>query len=84
MICYKERNLSFSSLYGVWGDDFNKKISNFRRKKIPFYFITFNFLGYYSSLNLKSQSEHSGLGPDTSSLVGVFKLSVYFPANKAN
>ena len=35
-----------------------------------FIFISFNFLCYYCcSINLKRQSEHSGLRPDTSSLV---------------
>ena len=39
-----------------------------------FYFILFDliFLCYYCcSINLKSQSEHSGLGPNTSSLVDI-------------
>ena len=41
------------------------KISNFH-----FYFITFNsYIGYYCSINIKRRSEHSGLCPDTSSLV---------------
>ena len=39
-------------------------------KKISFYFISFNFLILLLLLiNLKRQSEHSGLRPDTSSLV---------------
>ena len=48
-------------------------IKNFKYKKNSFYFISFNFLCYYCcSINLKRQSEHSGLRPDTSSLVVVF------------
>ena len=41
-------------------------------KKISFYFISLNFLCYYyCSINVKRQSEHSGLRPDTSSLVSI-------------
>ena len=40
MICYKERNLSFCTLYGVWGDDFNKIFQILEKKIfILFYFI---------------------------------------------
>ena len=44
---------------------------NFKfKKKSSFYFISFIFFMYYCcSINLKRQSEHSGLRPDTSSLV---------------
>ena len=45
---------------------------NFWKKKISFYFILFYFLCclcYYCSINVKKQSEFSGLRPDTSSLV---------------
>ena len=45
------------------------KNSNFRRKKISFLFIKFVFVMLMCSLNLKRQSEPSGLGLDTSSLV---------------
>ena len=42
-------------------------IKNF---KFSIYFVTFNFfIGYYCSINIKRQSEHSELRPDTSSLV---------------
>ena len=50
-------------------------IKNFKfwKKKISFYFISFNFLCYYCcSINLKRQSEHSGLRPDSSSLVIIY------------
>ena len=53
---------------------FIKKFSNFRKKN---YFILFHliFLGYYCcSINLKRQSEQSGLRPDTSSIVQAFNL----------
>ena len=44
-------------------------IKNFNfKKKISFYFISFNLFCYYCSIILKRQSEHSGLCPDTSSL----------------
>ena len=70
MICYKERNLSFCTLYGVQGDDFYLKFSNLKKKFVfSFCFVTFNFLMLYCSINLKRQSEHSGLRPDTSDLV---------------
>ena len=46
-------------------------------KKFSFYFISFNFLCFYCcSINLKRQSEHSGLRPDTSSLV-LFAYSLF-------
>ena len=55
------------------GDDFHKKLISNLRKKNSFHFISFNFLCYYCcSINLKRQSEHSGLRPGTSSLVLVF------------
>ena len=53
---------------GVWGLIFTKKISNFR-KHFSIYFVSFSFLCYYCSINLKRQSEHSRLCSDTSSLV---------------
>ena len=53
----------------MWGDDFHKKLQ-ILEKKISFNFIAFNFfIGYYCSINIKRQSEHSGLRLDTSSLV---------------
>ena len=59
-------------------------IKNFKLKKkfILFYFISFNFLCYYCcSINLRRQSEHSGIRPDTSSLV---YLSVDLSSIKSN
>ena len=60
-------------MYFIWRVEgwFSLKNSNFRRKKI-FHYILFHkmFLCYYCcSINLQKQSEHSGLRPDTSSLV---------------
>ena len=46
-----------------------EKISNFRKKKFHFILFHLIFLFYYCSINFKRQSEHSGLRPDTSSLV---------------
>ena len=49
-------------------------IKNFKfwKKQISFCFISFDFLCYYCcSVNLKRLSEHSGLRPDTSSLVKI-------------
>ena len=53
----------------MWGDDFHKKNSNFRKKILFDFFFQGIFKCYYCSINLKRQSEHSGLRPDTSSLV---------------
>ena len=39
------------------------------RKKINFTLLQLNFPCFYCSIDLKRQSEHSGLRPDTSSLV---------------
>ena len=51
---------------------FIKKFHIFEKKKFfLFYFIEF-FKCYYCSINLKRQSEYSGLRPDTSSLVSLF------------
>ena len=45
MICYKERNLSFCTLYEVWGDDFHIKFQIFEKKIfILFYFIDFFYV----------------------------------------
>ena len=44
LICYKERNLYFCTVNGVWGDDFHKKFQILEKKKFSFYFITINFL----------------------------------------
>ena len=53
---------------------------NFKFKNFFFHFILLhlNFLCYCCSINLKSQSEHSGLCPDTSSLVVFSNWSAYF------
>ena len=56
-------NLSLSTLYGVWRDNFHKK-SQIEKKK-----VSLILLCYYCSLGLKMQSKHSVLCPDTSSLV---------------
>ena len=65
------RNLSFCTLYGVWVDNFHKKF-RILEKKVSFNFITFNFFRVITaSLNIKRQSEHSGLRLDTSSLVEI-------------
>ena len=56
-------------------------IKNFKLKKNSLYFISFIFLMYYCcSINLKRQSEHSGLRPDTSSLVWFFSLRMFHVA----
>ena len=44
MVCYKEQNLSFCTLYGVWGDDFHKKFQILEKKIFILFFLTFNFL----------------------------------------
>ena len=61
----------FCTFYGVWGMIFIQTFSNFRKKKffILFYLIFLSCLCYYCSINVKRQSELSGLRPDTSSLV---------------
>ena len=51
-------------------------MSNFRKKNFSFhFFIHLIFKCYYCSINLKRQSEHSGLHPDTSSLVVFVKFA---------
>ena len=43
-----------------------------KKSNFSFFFsflLRFIFIGYYRSLNIKRQSEHSGLRRDTSSLV---------------
>ena len=64
-------------LYFKWrvGDDFHKKFQ-FLEKKIFILFLHLIFKCYYCSINLKRQSEHSGLCPDTSSLV-LFHFNFY-------
>ena len=62
----------FCTLYGVWGDDFLRK---FFFLFILFLFIFICCLCFYCSINVKRQSELSGLRPDTSS-------SVYFEIQK--
>ena len=60
---------------------------NLKLKKNSFYFsyIQFFFSYYCCSIDLKRQSEHSGLRPDTSSLVSFvwkkFALFVQFTAD---
>ena len=43
MICYTEQNLSFCTLYGVWGDDFHKKFQILEKKKFHFVLFHLNF-----------------------------------------
>ena len=58
-------------LYMAYGGWLSKTISIFRKKK--FHFISINFFVCYNcSINLKRQSEHSGLCLDTSSLFSTF------------
>ena len=40
MVCYKERNLSFCTLCGVWGDDFHKKFQILEEQS--FHFVLFH------------------------------------------
>ena len=54
---------------------FTKKNLFYPKFFFSFYFITINFSCYYCSIDLKRQSEHSGLRPDTSNLV---RLKVCF------
>ena len=57
----------------------------FPKKKIPVFFLFFShlpFLCYYCSIDLKMQSEHSGLHPDTSSLVPLYFWSTYHKPSK--
>ena len=68
---------------------FIKKIEILEEKKFSFCFISIIFFKCYDcSINLKRQSEHSGLRPDTSSLVSfpelfnggaIFYWSGFFP-----
>ena len=54
----------------MWGDDFHKKFQILEKNFFSFYFNTINFLMILLlHKTLKRQSEHSGLCPDTSSLV---------------
>ena len=66
-------------LFFVWrvGGWFSQKCSNFR-KNFFFDFVIFHwiFKCYYCSINFKRQSEHSGLRPDTSSLVHFSKMKI--------
>ena len=72
------------SLYGVLGDDFQKNFQHLE-KTFSFLFISLSFLRYYCcSINLKRQSEHSGLCPDTRfALIRavLFQLYVHLPEN---
>ena len=68
----------FCTLYGVWGDDFiKKKVSSFRIFFFQFVLLQLIFLCYNCSIKLKRRSEHSGLRPDTSSLVK-FSYGIFF------
>ena len=48
---------------------FSQKNLKLSGKKINFFLLNLNFPCYSYSIDLKRQSEHSGLRPDTSSLV---------------
>ena len=62
-------------LYRACGGIIFIKISNFRKKNFHFILFHFIFLCYYCcSINLKKHSEHSGLRPDTSSVVSFYIL----------
>ena len=52
-------------------------IKNFKFKKKKIHYVLFDwfFKYYYCSINLKRQSEPSGLRPDTSSLVHIHNRS---------
>ena len=67
----------------MWGDDFHKKFQILEKIFfILFYFIYF-FLCYdCCSINLKRQSEHSGLHSDTSSLVQFRSIPLTSSAKK--
>ena len=86
MICYWKQKLSICTLLGVWGDHFHKKISKFSSKIFILFILQIIFSRDYCSKDIKRQSEHSKLRPDTSSLVfvptfgenGIFKLGVVF------
>ena len=68
------KSIFLYTLYGVWGDDFHKKFQ-ILEKKIHFILFHLLFFMYYCcSINLKRQWEHSGLRPDTSSLVSDINL----------
>ena len=53
---------------------FIKRKLNFREKKF-FVVVIHLIFCYYCSINIKRRSEHSGLRPDTSSLVCTFLFS---------
>ena len=62
--------MKLGTFYGVWGNDFHKKNLKFQKKKLHFILFQLIFFMFYCcSINLKRQSENSGLRPDTSSLV---------------
>ena len=54
----------------------------FTKKKTFSVFLRLIFLCYYCSIDLKMQSEHSGLRPDTSSLVPLYFWSTYHKPSK--
>ena len=43
------RNLFYCKLYGVWGDDFQRKFQILEKEKCSFHFITFNFLNVFTA-----------------------------------
>ena len=64
------------------GGMFLQKISNFLETIFNVILLHLNFPCYYCSTDFKRQSEHSGLRPDTSSLV-VF-VQLIFRADKVS
>ena len=62
------------------GGMISQKNFKFSKKKHSFYFISFHliFFKYRCSINFERQSEHSGLRPDTSSLLGLYLLRKKF------
>ena len=56
----------------MWGDDFHKKL---QIKKYLFrFFLDLINLCHFCTIDLKRQSEYSGLRPDNSSFASVFVL----------
>ena len=53
----------------MWEDDFHKSFQVLEKLFFSFFHFTFIFFCFHCSINLKRQSELSGLGPDTNSLV---------------
>ena len=55
---------------------FLKNFKSFRKQNVHFVFIHLIFKCYFCSMNLKRQSEHSGLRPDASSLVPIWGIFI--------